>query len=399
MKPPTVLLVTTMRWLPTARLAIALARAGFSVEAVCPSEHPIQKTTVVRRTFPYRGLRAINSVSAAIAATHPDLLVCGDDLSVKHLHSLYKLSLGASGAAIRGLIERSVGAPRHFDLIEDRASFMRVCEEAGVRVPRSAVINDPKDLDQWAAKYGFPLVLKANGTSGGEGVRIVRSADQARQALQRLQAAPFIARAVKRAVFDHNTTLLWPSILGRKTGISAQSFIPGTEATSAVACWKGEVVAGLHFQVLQKSDPEGPSTVLRRIAHPEMVSAVDKMVRRLELSGLHGFDFMLSHEHHDAYLIEINPRVTQVGHLSFGPGHDLPAGLLAALNGVAASPSPPVTENDVVALFPKEWLRDPTSPYLHSGYHDVPWDQAELVRDYLRKPARQGSRKRRATRR
>jgi hypothetical protein len=37
--------------------------------------------------------------------------------------------------------------------------------------------------------------------------------------------------------------------------------------------------------------------------------------------------------------------------------------------------------NDLVALFPQEWIRDAASPYLLSAYHDVPWAQQELVRD------------------
>jgi predicted ATP-grasp superfamily ATP-dependent carboligase len=371
-----------MRWLPTARLAVALANAGFSVESVCPVGHLISKTTAVKRIFAYRGLAPLDSISAAISATKPNLLVCGDDLATRHLHQLYEQNLqaGISGAHICALIERSIGAAEHFAVIEDRASFMQVAQEVGVRVPQTAAITSYRELDQWSTQAGFPMVLKANGTWGGAGVRIVQNAAEARRALRTLQAPHPFASAVKRVIFDRNATLLRPSILRHKSSVSAQSLIVGTEATSAVACWKGQILAGLHFEVLQKSDAAGPSTVLRRVAHPDMVGAVEKIVRRLQLSGLHGFDFMLEKESRHANLIEINPRVTQVDHLSFGPGQDLPGALFAALLGADPVASPAVTENDIITLFPKEWLRDPLSPYLHSGYHDVPWDQPELVR-------------------
>jgi hypothetical protein len=39
-----------------------------------------------------------------------------------------------------------------------------------------------------------------------------------------------------------------------------------------------------------------------------------------------------------------------------------------------------VTESDTIALFPQEWMRDPASEYLTSGYHDVPWEEPELIR-------------------
>jgi len=124
--------------------------------------------------------------------------------------------------------------------------------------------------------------------------------------------------------------------------------------------------------------------VLRRIVHREMTEAAEKMARRLKLSGLHGFDYMLNAQR-NAFLIEINPRITQVGHLNMGPGQGLPRALVSIPFGREIQPVPPVTNSDTVALFPKEWLRDPDSPYLQNGYHDVPWDQPELVRDSLRR--------------
>ena len=388
---PTVLIVTTSRWFPTARLAVALANAGCNIAAVCPSGHPISKTTVEPRIFAYRGLAPLRSIAAAIRATNPDLLVSGDDLATWHLHCLHaqaqKLRSHKFDSPFTQLIERSVGAQEFFDAIDDRASFMNLANEEGVRIPKTATIASSDDLSQWIAQVGFPTVLKANGTSGGVGVRVVNNTEQALSALRDLQAPPLEARAAKRAIFDRDTTLLVRSLRRARSAVHAQSFIAGQEATSALACWNGAVLASAHFAVLQKGHAAGHATVLRRIEHPEMAAAAEKMVRRLRLSGLHGFDFMLDDRHHHAYLIEINPRATQVGHLSLGPGHDLPGALISALSGTTAQPASRITENDTIALFPQEWLRDSSSPFLRSAYHDVPWDQPELLRACLRKRA------------
>jgi biotin carboxylase len=227
---------------------------------------------------------------------------------------------------------------------------------------------------------GFPAVLKANGTSGGDGVRIVRTPEEAARAFRALEAPPLLARAVKRALFDQDMTLVWPSLLRRRYVVNAQAFVAGQEATSLVACSKGKVLAGLHFEVLLKQDAGGPATVLRLIENAEMSTAAEKMVRRLELSGLHGFDFMLEADTGKAYLIEINPRATQIGHLTLGLGRDLPAALSAALSGEAVQAAPKVTEKDTIALFPQEWIRNPESPFLQTGYHDVPWEEPDLIR-------------------
>jgi hypothetical protein len=103
------------------------------------------------------------------------------------------------------------------------------------------------------------------------------------------------------------------------------------------------------------------------------------LARCLELSGLHGFDFMLENTTGRAYLLEMNPRATQVGHLTLGPGRDLPAALYASLTGQDIQPSPLVTEKDTIAIFPHEWIRCSASSFLQSAYHDVPWGEPGLV--------------------
>src|SRR5271165_5587654 len=57
----TVLLATTDRWFPTARLAMALANAGCNVRAICPRRHPFNNTSAVHQTYTYDGLMPLRS--------------------------------------------------------------------------------------------------------------------------------------------------------------------------------------------------------------------------------------------------------------------------------------------------------------------------------------------------
>jgi hypothetical protein len=380
---PTVLLIaTTSRSFAAARLAMALVDSGFAVQAVCPARHPLCKITVVQQTHKYHGLTPLPSLAKAIRAAKPDLVLPCDDPATLHLHDLYFQALrrGLAGAPTCSLIERSLGAPANFPAVYERTTSMELAHGEGVRVPKSRVIANTNDLRNWIALMGFPTVFKSNGTSGGEGVWTVHTLEEAERALRILQAPPLLARAAKRALLDREMTLLWPSILRERYVVNAQEFVAGREATSAVVCWKGTVLASLHFEVLQKQDAGGPSTVLRLIENAEMVAATEKMARRLELSGLHGFDFMLEAQTGQAYLIEINPRATQVGHLTLGHGRDLPGALYAAITAQPPRPAPKLTENDTIALFPQEWMRSPASAFLRSGYHDVPWEEPRFVR-------------------
>jgi Carbamoyl-phosphate synthase L chain, ATP binding domain len=388
---PTVLIFTTARWFPTARLAIAFSNAGCTVDAVCPSRHPLLTTRGFRRAHRYSDFAPLTSLARAIAATNPQLIIPGDDLATHRLHQLYRRESLHSGkdSSICALVERSMGPHESFPIVYQRASFMRLAAELGIRAPKTSAIANSDELRRWIAEVGLPLVIKADATSGGEGVKVVRTIEEALRAFRKLHAPPLLARAVKRALVDSDTTLLGPSLLRRRPVVSAQAFVDGREANSTVACWNGTVLAALHFEVVKKKHSTGHATVLRRIDHTEMIRAVETMVQRLNLSGVHGFDFMLETNTGNAYLIEINPRSTQVGHLTLGPGRDLPAALVAAVTGTGVQPGPALTENRTVALFPQEWTRDPVSPFLESAYHDVPWDEPELLRACMSKARRQ----------
>jgi ATP-grasp domain len=380
---PKVLLATTSSWYPSARLVMALHNAGCAVDAVCPGNHPLRRTGSVDRVHTYRGLSPLRSLGHAIALSRPDVIASGDDLATQLLHRLHarEKQNGPSGAPVCALIERSFGDPQSFPILGERGAFMEMARCEGLRVPPTQIVRNPEDLRSWATRMGLPAVLKADGTSGGDGVRIVRTIADAERAFAELQTPPMFARAVKRALIDRDTTLLWPSLKRQCRVVNVQSLIAGREATSTVVCSKGAVLAALHFEVIHKVSSTGHATVVRLVENAEMAAAAEAVVCRLGLSGFYGFDFMLEGGTQHAYLIEINPRVTQVGHLNLGPGRNLPAALYAALSGKHIQPAPKVTEKDTIALFPQEWIRDPQSPHLQSAYHDVPWDKPALVQD------------------
>jgi predicted ATP-grasp superfamily ATP-dependent carboligase len=240
-------------------------------------------------------------------------------------------------------------------------------------------------LRKWIGERGLPVVLKTDGSASGEGVRVAATLGQAEGAFRALRAPLSFVRMAKRALVNSDLRWVRPTLERHKAVVNAQEFIGGRDATSLVACWQGKVLAGLHFEVINKQYPRGPASVMRLIENIEMVVAIQKIVRRLDLSGLCGFDFLLQGDGNTPYLIEMNPRATQVGHLTLGSGRDLPAALYSALTATAIREARSVTDNSTIALFPQELMRDPESPFLRSAYHDIPWEEPELVRACLRK--------------
>ena len=106
----------------------------------------------------------------------------------------------------------------------------------------------------------------------------------------------------------------------------------------------------------------------------------------MQLSGFHGLDFVLEQDTNAAYLLELNPRATQLGHLNLSGNGSLAEVMAGKLKN--ESPHASVSESQIakstIAFFPHAFKTTPESTYLHEGYHDVPWEQPALVRELLR---------------
>ncbi len=379
---PKILLITTRRWFATARLGTALAQAGCHVQAMCPSDHLLTKARAVSGTYRYSGLLPIHSVRSAIDAAQPDLVIPCDDLATAHLHHLHAIETRCASAStkILALLERSLGNPAYFSAADSRNAFMQLAREEGVRAPKSAVVTSAYQVASWLKENGLPAVLKVDGTHGGTGTEIVGTFEGAASAFRKLDVGILITRMAKRALLGRDFTVARSWLQNHKTVVNIQSFVPGPDASSSAVCWQGEVLAMIQFEVLRKTNPKGSASVLRLIDHPEIAATAKKMVSRLGLSGLVGFDFILDEQTGSAHLIELNPRATQTCHLRLGDGRDLVASLRSKISGETLPAAPPMTGHNVIALFPQEWQRDPDSEFIKSAYHDVPWDEPELVR-------------------
>jgi hypothetical protein len=386
-----ILIATTCRWFSTARLAMALANTGCVVEAVHPSRHLLDHVRSLSRSYPHSGLSPFASFRAAIVSARPDFVIPCDDLATLHLHRLCERAGQAADAdstSIREVLEKSVGDPAYYPLIESRNEVTAVARDEGIATPETDRMFSGEQVKDWLKRHGVPAVLKADGTSGGEGVEIVHTPEEALKAFRTLLAPVSAHIALKRAMIDHETDLIIPSALRRRRKVSIQSFIRGRDANIAVACWHGKVLASISAEVLCASRPKGPASIVRLLPDGEMLRATEKIVARLNISGLCGLDFMIDDRTQTTYFIEINARSTQTCPLALGDGHNPAASLYSVIANVALPELPAVTENRIIAFFPSAFLTNPTCGLFRSAYHDVPWDEPELVRSGMAKPSR-----------
>ncbi|HTJ29204.1 MAG TPA: ATP-grasp domain-containing protein [Acidobacteriaceae bacterium] len=375
---PVVLVGATTWWPLSARLAMAFLRHGCRVVAICPPGHPLRFVDGIEAIHTYRGLDSLSSLEAAIRAAKPDLIAPCDDGVVWQLHRIHQ-----SHPAHREIIERSLGPAEHYATLRSRGRFLLAAQELGIRIPETQTITTPDELRRWPSES--PAVLKLDGTWGGSGVAIVRSRAEALAAFQRLSTPVSRGAVLKRWAVNRDPLALWSLHGHEESTVSIQQFIPGRPANTMMVCWNGQMLANLSVEVLSAQGATGAATVVRVIDHPEIDQAARLIAFRFQLTGCYGLDFILEEETHAAYLIELNPRATQLGHLRLEGQGDL-AHSLAAHIGASIDPSETVdcAIGSTIAFFPQAFNWNPHSPYLRSAYHDVPWEQPHLVREILR---------------
>lgn len=376
-EPRSVLIAATTWWPAPARLACAFAATGLGVAALCPPGHPLRKVRAVGRLFPYAALRPVDALARAVVACAPDLLVPCDDRAAEHCAALH----ARGDEATRALVRRSMGAPESYRLFGSRHALLQAAMREGVRVPPTELARTAADAD--ALGLPLPWVVKSSGSWGGAGIRVVRDRTAAAAAIRALSRPLGAARALKRLVVNRDGFWIAPWLAGRTPEVVVQGFVAGTPANIAVACDRGEVLAAIAVRVLRTQGPIGPAAVAEVVEHPEMLAAARRLARRLNLSGLHGLDFMLDAAG-AAWLIEMNPRATQLCHI--GGGASLAAALVGRLRGAPAPRAAPAPAGARVLFFPQAWRIDPASPLLRTAAHDVPWEEPALVEDLMLPP-------------
>jgi ATP-grasp domain-containing protein len=380
-----VLLTDTNRWALAARLAIGLSEAGCQVSAICPTpHHALLKTRAVQRTFRYSGFRPLESLQDAIEAVEPDVIVPSCDRGVEHLHELYARaqSRGPAESKLAALIERSLGSPASYSIVSSRYALLALAREEGVRVPSTSRLDNAEELASWRARESFPWVLKADGTWGGGGVKIVLTPDQVQQAFTQFARMFRFGKTIKRLVVNRDPFWLRPWWNRFQHAVSVQSYIHGRPANCAVVCWKGRVLAGIGVEVLSSDGLTGPANVVRVVDNAEMKFAAERIASRLGLSGFFGLDFMIEEGSGALYLVEMNPRMTPPCHLRLGKGRDMAGALWAQLAGQPSPEAPPVTQNEKIAYFPQ--ASSGNQELLQSCFQDIPQGEPELVQELLR---------------
>ncbi|MEA2911107.1 MAG: hypothetical protein QOJ15_3188, partial [Bradyrhizobium sp.] len=266
---PSVVVVATVHWASTTRLCLSLAESGFEVVALAPDGHALHTLSgIVVRSIGRTRAHGLSEIIRTVESRPPDLLVPADERAIDFMRILYRRAIGGKGrnaGQMAALIEASLGSPSAFVFAAQKSRLVSLAQREGLLVPATNVVDDILELRRLVAKAQFPLVLKQDGSSGGQGVRIVSNAADAEQSFVELRRSAGPRAAVKMALKKLDLSYL-DGLYRKRPAISLQEYIVGRPANRAVVCHRGEVLAGLSVEALQTTD-----ACACRILHPAVL--------------------------------------------------------------------------------------------------------------------------------
>jgi hypothetical protein len=347
-----------------------LAHAGFRVVLMAPDGSLARSSGYVHRVYQVSAhtgaLQWIDAFADAVLREAPRIVLPCDDTAFellqqivvtppRHLEAARQLDLAA-------LVAQSLGDPAHYAASVDKTRVCAAAEAAGVRVPPYRVVETSDAAEDFALTHGWPVVLKRAQSSAGEGVAICTD-----------------PRALSRA-FETLPSVGMSRLHATRPRLVAQAYIRGRTRYFAGTAWGGSLLCGYAVDKLA-GEASGAASVVRYFHSDALESSAATLASAFGASGIFAPEYIVDEQTGDAYLVEINRRVTPGTHRGAYIGMSAGAALAAALGGTARPLRTRLDDNEehVYVSFPHEWLRDPGSVYLRDHPVDVPWDEPELM--------------------
>ncbi|HEX6137457.1 MAG TPA: ATP-grasp domain-containing protein [Casimicrobiaceae bacterium] len=368
-----VLMVSTAsRWLGTARMPRSLVRAGFEVALLAPrgslalhSRFLTRSSVLSDHATPMQWLVTLVSM---INDVDPAIVIPCDEVAIRLLFELVRspppqLDGGSTGRIAR-LVVRSLGDPAHYATSIDKTLLPAAAQALGVPVPRHAIAQSIEQACAHAQAIGYPVVLKRRYGFAGQGVAILDDPGRLRSAASVL---------LQPAQLD----------LGQRVPphLLVQAFVEGTTVSQTMVAWNGVPLAGFARRREVGFTPgKGASAVIRVRKSPQARDFTERLCRAFGMSGFFSVQYIAPLDDGPPLLLEINRRIVTFMHLDECAGVDLAGALFRHLAGVPQTlpRDMPFDDGGVVASFPREWLRDPESPWLRDFPSDIPWDDPDV---------------------
>lgn len=342
-----ILLLAQSMWHGPARFPKALKAAGFEVAALCGPGEWISYTQYVDRHFfvaDWEPKSYLKQLVQTIEAWQPDLILpCTDNMVLATQDLRLAIEAGKASLSDRMIevLSKSTFPSASNRLLDSKYELLQALHERGIRIPPQKALLTLGDADSFVQEHGYPVLLKPDHGHAGIGIHFCKGEDELLASLE--------------------------SILKNRTGgrYAIQKYLGNKTALIEFVAKDGRVLAS-HCAQRVKTHPgeTGPVTVLRTVESPEMERAAEVMCDLLGYNGMGVPQFAVTDDScQEAFLLELNPRISHFPHIWSRVGTDFAKALFDAWSGHPVDRRPTIVDK-TLTLWPQEAMRDPQSPYL-----------------------------------
>jgi hypothetical protein len=373
----------------SSRLPQAFAEVGLRTAVVCEPGSLLAKSRFVDSFFPISVFQTrlghIDPIVKAIETYSPAVVLPVDDGAACLLTNIAK-GRGHAPPAIVRLLQASLGNLEQADIRLSRHRIRDLAGQCGIRASRGKPVQSPAEVIDFADQFGWPVVVKSEGSAGGSGVRVCQSPSDLTDAFKQISTPPLLTFSPRKlasligALIQSRCRLVGDLTIPSDFGsTSVESYVAGRPAYCTVLAQEGQMLAALSLEAIRTNPaPQGPSSIVRAIDCPLMEDAAGRLVAQLGFSGYCGLDFIIEEKTGLPYFLEFNPRATQIVHLGSLFGVDLCGALSCALNGTAPPKPGPLVQTSI-ALVPQDLRRDPGGLDRPADIIDIPMDDPDLL--------------------
>jgi predicted ATP-grasp superfamily ATP-dependent carboligase len=243
--------------------------------------------------------------------------------------------IAANRARFEPLIKFALPTIDQIRAVDDKGSLALLCQERGLPIPETLVIDSADQFGERAATFVYPAFVKVRRSAAAVGVKKVNTAAEA------------------TAAFDDFTRRYH---LGPGSFPLLQQAVPGDDYCTTYLFDHGQMRASMTYHNLRTYPVRSGTGVLRETVNaPEMERIGEQLLGSLSWHGVAEIDFRWERGKSSPLLIEVNPRFWGGLTQSVASGWDYPYLLYRlAVDGTVAPVEPhdsnARTETPVVAL-------------------------------------------------
>ena len=243
--------------------------------------------------------------------------------------------ISANRARFEPLIKFAIPTIEQIDQVDDKGTLARLCQQRGLPIPETAVVDSPDEYRVAAEKFPYPAFVKVRRSAAAVGVKQVHNAQEA--------VATFDEFIKHFNLVPSSYPLL-------------QQAVPGDDYCTTFLFDRGQPRATMTYHNLRTYPVKSGTGVLREtVDAPAMERTGTALLGSLGWHGVAEVDFRWDGKAAEPVLIEVNPRFWGGLTQSVASGWDYPYLLYRlAIDGTVAAIDPTnnnaKTETPVMAL-------------------------------------------------